>query len=99
MLVPEFKMLAISPLLSPKIKRQIKRTRSQRARFGMASSGVFSYCRQQKTSPAISPLCRKSQGQPEEMPERGKMELILTVIILYTFSSDWQEAKKFFCSP
>jgi hypothetical protein len=44
MLVPEFKMLAISPVFSPKIKRQIKRTRSQMVSFGMAYSGVFYHC-------------------------------------------------------
>jgi hypothetical protein len=40
MLVPEFRMLAISPVFSPNIKRQIKRTRSQMVTFGMASSGA-----------------------------------------------------------
>jgi hypothetical protein len=38
MLVPEFRMLAISPVFSPKIKRPIKRMRSQMVTFGMASS-------------------------------------------------------------
>jgi hypothetical protein len=38
MLVPEFRMLAISPVFSPKTKRQIKRTRSQMVTFDMASS-------------------------------------------------------------
>jgi hypothetical protein len=41
MLVPEFRMLAISPVFSPNSKRQIKMTRSQMVTFGMASSGVF----------------------------------------------------------
>ena len=40
-LVPEFRMLAISPVFSPNNKRQIKRTRSQMVTFGMASSGAF----------------------------------------------------------
>jgi hypothetical protein len=33
-------MLAISPTFSPKIKRQIKRMRSQMVSFGMASSRI-----------------------------------------------------------
>jgi hypothetical protein len=40
MLVPELRMLAISPVFSPKIKRQIKRIRSQMVSFGMAASRI-----------------------------------------------------------
>jgi hypothetical protein len=38
MLVPALRMLAISPVFSPKRKRQIKRMRNQMVIFAMASS-------------------------------------------------------------
>jgi hypothetical protein len=40
MLVPELRMLVISPVFSPKIKRQMKKMRSQMVTFGMASSSA-----------------------------------------------------------
>jgi hypothetical protein len=40
MLVPELRMLVISPVFSPKIKRQMKMMRSQMVSFGMASSSA-----------------------------------------------------------
>jgi hypothetical protein len=40
MLVPELRILATSPEFRPKIKRQMKRMRSQMVTFGIASSSA-----------------------------------------------------------
>jgi hypothetical protein len=96
-------MLAISPVFSPNIKRQIKRARSQMVTFGMASSGAVFFKRCQEKIlmrfPPINYLPRGLHRRTGLSGREGKKEPILTMAILYTFRACWQEAKEFFLPP
>jgi hypothetical protein len=73
MLVPEFKTLATSPVFSPKINKQMNRTRNQMVRFGMVSSDVINdNCLKAVWILALHYLSRGIKKTASDMKERAR---------------------------
>jgi len=91
MLVPEFKMLATSPLFNPSSNRRMKRMSSQRDRLGMNSSSRDGGSKPAAPASAALPApCQTQAIAPERRLEDGRP---LNLTILYPLSAAGKSEK------